>query len=114
MACGAVLEQLVDGSLQTLAFFSRRLRPAETHYSTFDRELLAIYLTVRHFPYMIEGRKFCVYTNHKPLTFALQSRTIRTARQTNHHSFIAEFTSDIRHLPGGRNNAVATVSRVLQ
>jgi cleavage and polyadenylation specificity factor subunit 1 len=106
MACGSVLEQFVDDNWQPLAFFSRRLRPAETRYSTFDRELLAIYLAVRHFRHILEGRQFCVYTDHKPLTFALQSRTVRTARQTNHLSFIAEFTSDIRYLPG-RENAIA-------
>ena len=106
VACGAVLEQFVDGNWQPLAFFSRRLRPVETRYSTFDRELLAIYLAVRHFRHMLEGRQFCIYTDHKPLTFALQSRTVRTARQIHHLSFIAEFTSDIRHLPG-RENAIA-------
>lgn len=111
MACGAVLEQLVDTSWQPLAFFSRRFRPAETRYSAFDRELLAMYLAVRHFRDIVEGRQFCIFTDHKPLTFALQSRTARTPRQTNHLSFIAEFTSDIRHLPGRSNVVADSLSR---
>ena len=49
IACGAVLEQSVNGAWQPLAFFSRRLRPAETRYHTFDRELLAVFLALRHF-----------------------------------------------------------------
>ena len=44
---------------------------AEIHYSTYDRELLAIYLSIRHF---LEGRDFHVLTDHKPLTYAFASR----------------------------------------
>ena len=46
---GATLEQYVSGSWQPLAFYSRQLRAAELKYSAFDRELLAIYLSIRHF-----------------------------------------------------------------
>jgi len=48
---GTVLEQLVDGVLQPFAYFSKQLRPPEQKYSAFDRELLALYLAVRHFHY---------------------------------------------------------------
>ena len=39
VAVGAALKQLVNGSRQSLAFFSRQLRPAEWKYSAFDRQL---------------------------------------------------------------------------
>ena len=56
-AVGAVLEQNSDGSdWKPVAFFSRKLRPAEQNYSAFDRELLAAYLAIRHFRYFLEGR----------------------------------------------------------
>ena len=29
-----------------------------------DRELLAIYLSIRHFRYFLEGRNFHIYTDH--------------------------------------------------
>ena len=50
-AVGGVLQQGTDGSWQTIAFFSQRLKPAETKYSTFGRELpvLAVYLTSNTF-----------------------------------------------------------------
>ena len=44
VAVGAVLQQFVNGVWIPLAFFSRKLRPPETKYCTFDRELLALYL----------------------------------------------------------------------
>lgn len=86
---GAVLQQEVDGEWQPISFFSRRLKPAEVRYSTFDRELLAVYLTVKHFHHFFEGRKFWVLTDHKPLTHALSSHSDRyTPRQTRHLAYI--------------------------
>ena len=48
-AVGAVLQQMIGNETHTLSFFSRKLQPAQTRYSTFGRELLAIYLAVKHF-----------------------------------------------------------------
>ncbi|KAI5752989.1 hypothetical protein M8J77_022490 [Diaphorina citri] len=47
-----------------------KLSTAEKKYGTYDRELLAIYLAVKHFLHVIEGRVFTIYTDHKPLTIA--------------------------------------------
>ena len=68
---GAVLQQRVNGKDSPLAFFSHQLSTAESKYSAYDRELLAIYLAVRHFRYFVEGRTFVIYTDHKPLSFAM-------------------------------------------
>ena len=43
-AVGGVLNQCIDGQMKPISFFSKRLQPAETKYSTFGRELLAVYL----------------------------------------------------------------------
>ena len=55
---GAVLQQFVDKSWAPLAFFSRKLSETEMRYSTFDRELLAAFLAIRHFRFLLEGREF--------------------------------------------------------
>ena len=68
-AVGAVLQQCLHGVWTPISFFSRKLLPAEKKYSTFDKELLAIYLAVKKFRYFVEGRKFAIFTDHKPLTF---------------------------------------------
>uniref|UniRef100_A0A3B5KTJ2 ribonuclease H n=1 Tax=Takifugu rubripes TaxID=31033 RepID=A0A3B5KTJ2_TAKRU len=70
-AVGAVHEQWVEGAWQPLAFFSRQLRPNERKYSTFDRELLGLYLAIRHFRPLLEGRSFSAFVDHKPLTFEM-------------------------------------------
>ncbi len=64
VAVGAVLQQYIKEQWCPLAFFSRTLKPAETRYSTYDRELLAIYLAIKHCRYFLEGRGFHVFTDH--------------------------------------------------
>ena len=112
-AVGAVLQQHINGQWCPLSFFSRALTPAETRYSTYDRELLAIYLSIRHFRYFLEGRDFHVLTDHKPLTYALASRPERhSPRQVRHLNFISQFTSDLRHVQGSANTAADALSRL--
>lgn len=67
-AVGAVLQQLNKGVWQPIAFFSRKLTPPEQRYSTFGRELLAVYAAIRHFRHYLEGTEFFIMTDHKPLT----------------------------------------------
>jgi hypothetical protein len=70
---GASLQQhpAAGGPWQPLGFFSKNLEPAQTRYSAFDRELWACFSGIRHFRHMLEGRKFILFTDHKPLTQAL-------------------------------------------
>lgn len=105
-AVGSVLQQYHKGMWQPLGFFSKKLSTAEEKYSTLDRELLAIYLSVKHFRYFLEGREFIVYTDHKPLTTAMTSTSERSPRQTRHLEFISQFTTNIQHIKG-KNNVVA-------
>lgn len=49
-ALGAVLEQRsLSGPREPLAFFSRKLSPAQLNYSAYDRELTAVFESVKHF-----------------------------------------------------------------
>ena len=94
-----------------LAFFSKKLRQPEKKYSAFDRELLALYLGVRHFRYFLEGRKFIAFTDHKPLTFSMAKASEPwSARQQRQLSYVSEFTTDIRHIHGKDNTVVDTLS----
>ena len=107
LAIGGILEQFTDGLWRPLAFFSRKLQPAQTSYSAFDRELLAAYASIRHFWYFLEGRQFSLFTDHKPLTFFLNKVSDAwSARQQCQLSVISEYTMDIRHV-AGKDNVVA-------
>ena len=109
---GAVLHQRGANGKRPLGFFSVKLDSAQQNYSAFDRELLACYLSIRHFKWLLEGRVFHVLTDHKPLTFALQRVSDHwSGRQQRHLSFIAEYTADLRHIPGKENVVADALSR---
>jgi cleavage and polyadenylation specificity factor subunit 1 len=106
---GASLQQrtAAGGPWQPLGFFSKKLEPAQTRYSAFDCELWACFSGTWHFSHMLEGRRFILFTGHKPLTQALfRSSDPWTPRQCRQLSYIAEHTSDICQL-AGLDNVVA-------
>ncbi|GFR68970.1 Pol polyprotein [Elysia marginata] len=110
-AIGAELSQKHHGMWRPIAFFSRKLTLPQSRYSTFDRELLAIYSAIQHFRFFLEGRPFSVLTDHKPLTYALTSKTARSPRQERQLSYIAEFTTDIRYISRPDNVVPDALSR---
>ena len=107
-------EQWVDGAWQPLAFFSRQLTPRERKYSAFDRELLGLFLAIRHFRVLLEGRKFTAFVDHKPLTFSMSKVAEPwSARQQRQLSYISEYTTDIQHIAGKANVVADCLSRVV-
>lgn len=113
IAVGAVLEQYQNSEWKPLAFFSKKMNPTQSKYSAFDRELLAIFLALKHFKHFVEGRPFTIYTDHKPLTSAISSKTERSPRQTNQLEYISQFSTDIRHISGKQNIVADTLSRLV-
>ena len=111
-AIAGAIHQVVDGRLQPLGFFSRRTTSAESRYSAYDLELLAIYSTIIKFRHALEGRKFTIYTDQKPLTSAfLKARDPVSNRQRHQLAFISEFATDIAHVPGLDNVVADALTR---
>jgi hypothetical protein len=82
---GAVLQQQVGRYWQPLGFFSKKLSKSEVNYSTFDRELLATVSGIKHFRSHLEGRPFQLWTDHKPLIFALHRVSPPTSGRQQRH-----------------------------
>ena len=101
-AVGGTLEQFLDGEGRPVAFFSKKLDPAQAKYSTLDRELLAMHLlAIRHFLYFIEGHPFILFTDHKALTYAfLKASAKYSPREQRYHVYMSEFPTDIQHIKG--------------
>nr|VZI42160.1 unnamed protein product [Spirometra erinaceieuropaei] len=112
VAVGVVLQQSPPDPIVPLAFVSKVLYKDETRYSTLGRELLAVYRAVRHFRDLLDGRVFTIFTDHKPLTFAMHSHSDKlTSRAIRHLDYISQFTSDIRHIDGSWNEVAVALSR---
>jgi hypothetical protein len=110
---GAALHQQPKGhsTWQPLGFFSRKLEAAQAKWSAFDRELFACVEGIRHFRFILEGRSFTIFTDHKPLVGALACISDPwTARQCRHLAYVAEFTADIWHVAGLDNIAADALS----
>lgn len=110
---GGVLQQRVDGAWQPLSFFSRKLKPTQRDWPAFHRELLAGYESFKYFRDMLETRHFVWYTDHKPLQYAFTQRRDRLPPvQLNQLAFMAQFTTDVRHVSGAENVVADFLSRV--
>lgn len=114
-AVGAALHQIVNGQMQPLGFYSKGLTKAQRKYSTYDRELLAVFQGVKYFRYILEARPFVILTDHQPLTFAFDQKSDkaspRVARQLD---FVGQFSTDIRHIKGTDNIIADLLSRIPQ
>jgi hypothetical protein len=110
---GVGLCQWWQGSVvwESLGFFSMKLGPAQTKYSAFDQEHLACASGIYHFQYMLEGWRFTIFTDNKPLTPSAGLLTLWMSRQSRHLSYMAEYTSYIRYISGLNNIVTDTLSR---
>jgi len=110
---GAVIQQRFGKEWQPLAFMSKKFSPAQKRYSPYNRELLAIYLAVKHYRHLLEGRNFTIFTDHKPLIYAFNQDPLRSSpRQARHLEFIGQFSTNIQHISGKENITADTLSRV--
>jgi len=112
-AIGAAVQQFDNGSWQPLGFFSVKLNQAQKNYSTYDRELLSIYKGIKYFRYCLEGRKFTIFTDHKPLIYSFRQNPEKASpRQLRHLDFIGQFSTDIQYIKGSENIVADALSRV--
>lgn len=112
-AAGAVLQQFDGKSWEPLGFYSEKFNDAQKKYSTFGRELTAMKMAVQYFRHFLEGRSFTIFTDHRPLTHAITTTSSsRLPHEERYLRFVAEFTTDIRHISGVDNVVADALSRV--
>ena len=113
IAVGATLQQKNDqGNWEPLGFFSKRLTKTEQLGSAFARELLAIYLSLKHFHHWVEGNQIEIYTDHKPIISAYEKPLDRpNIKESRHLSFIAQYSPILKHVPGKTNIVADNLSR---
>ena len=100
-AIGGVLSQLTSddsGRWHPVAFFSRKMIPAETRYETHDGELLAIVEAFKTWKHYLEGsqHEVLVLTDHNNLrrfmeTKSLSSKQVRWAQELSCYHFRIDY-----------------------
>lgn len=112
-AIGSVLQQYEDGYWKPIGFYSKKLNDTQKTYSTYDRELLSIYLSIKHFKHLLEGREFTIFTDHKPIIFAFKQKNDKASpRQLRHLQYISQFSTNIKYITGKDNIVADTMSRI--
>mmetsp|Transcript_5617 Transcript_5617/g.17995 ORF Transcript_5617/g.17995 Transcript_5617/m.17995 type:complete len:941 (-) Transcript_5617:11-2833(-) len=112
VAVGGVLEQVENGVRRPVAYYSRKLTPAETRYTTRERECLAIkqcLVTWRHY---LLGSPFTVRSDHESLKW-LQTQKVDTLsdRLLRWLEYFSLFDFKHEYLPGELNVLPDQLSR---
>lgn len=111
VALGACLMQRdVHNTPYAIAYYSRKLRDAETRYPAIDLEALAVVEGVRVFDSYLYGRHFTVYTDHRPLVYIF-SRKTKSPRMTRFAHDLSFYDFNIRYKEGPTNHVPDLLSR---
>jgi len=102
---GAVLIQ--EG--RPIAFWSRKMVPAERNYHVTEQELLAVIDALKAFRCYVDGVPFTLVTDHKPNTFLTTQPTL-SRRQTRWSEHLQRFNFTWEYRPG-RTNVADPLSR---
>ncbi|XP_058185627.1 uncharacterized protein LOC131302852 [Rhododendron vialii] len=104
---GAVLMQ--EG--RSIAFYSKALSPTWLGLSTYEKELLAVVMSVTKWRHFLLGRQFIIKTDHQSLKFLLEQR-VTTPMQQKWLSKLMGFDYEIVYKLGKTNVAADALSRM--
>ena len=108
---GAVLTQIQDGVLKTIAYDSMAFNDAQRKYSTIERELTAIRWGVKTFKAFLYGQRFTLHTDHQPLVY-LHNMQLVDSRLARTLEDLSDFDFEIVYTPGKYNTCADTLSRL--
>ena len=91
-----------------IAFYSRKLNPAQTRYTTTERELLSIVETLKEFRNILLGQQIKVFTDHKNLIY----KKFNTERVMRWRLLLEEFSPEITYIKGPHNVVADALSRL--
>ena len=109
-AVGAVLLQTIDGERRIIQCASRTLKGSEKNYQTTKRELLAVVFALEAFQEHLYGKKFVLFTDHKPLTY-LWTKKNPSLVLTSWMDTIQEYDFTITYKKGSANILADALSR---
>lgn len=109
-ALGAVLLQENDNVLHPVFYASKRLLERERHYSTVEKECLALVWAVKRFHIYLYGKYFRVQTDHQPLEF-LNKAKLTNSRVMRWSLALQEYSFHVKYIKGRENVGADFMSR---
>ncbi len=105
-ATGAILAQEYPDGIHPIAFYSRKLKPAEVKYPTHEQELLAVVCALKEWHCYLEGSPFTavVRTDHKPLQHFFEQKNM-SRRQARWWELLHTYDFTIEYVHGPENPA---------
>jgi hypothetical protein len=111
-ATGAALLQEHNDMLMPVAYFSKKLLPAERNYTTTEREMLAVIQALKEWELFLEGSTFSVETDHSALRYLLDLKDPPTSRMARWVVYLQQFVPfSILHRPGKEMQLPDALSR---
>ncbi|GJS07019.1 reverse transcriptase domain-containing protein [Tanacetum coccineum] len=111
-AIGAVLGQRKkQASFHLLHFASKTMNEAQTHYTTTEKELLAVVYAFEKFRSYLVMSKSIVYTDHSAIKYLFAKKDAK-ARLMRWILLLQEFDIDVRDKKGAENLAADHLSRL--
>ena len=112
---GCALSQHDDnGVLHPVAFYSRRLLPAEMNYPIHDKELLAIVAGFEQWRPELSSAQATnpiqVFTDHSSLRYFMSTKRL-SQRQVRWAEYLSQFNFQIQYRPGQLNQKADALSR---
>ncbi|GFW36066.1 retrovirus-related Pol polyprotein from transposon 17.6 [Trichonephila clavipes] len=110
---GAVLEQKYPKSeVKRLYYFSKKLNPSQSKYNATVLEIFAIYTALKFFRPFLLGRKFQVFSHHKPLAGFLSNKN-PSSKILRWKLTLEEFNYDTHYIRGSLNSVADHLSRCI-
>ncbi|KAL5596424.1 uncharacterized protein BROUX77_007108 [Berkeleyomyces rouxiae] len=112
-ALGGTLSQVDDdGKLRPVAFFSKKLSPAEVNYEIHDKELLAVVKCLEEWRGELKslGAPFKILSDHKNLQYFMTTRKL-SERQVRWSQMLSEFDFKLEFRSGSKSGKPDALSR---